>query len=264
MRLFLHLAFNGSSYRGWQWQPGVMSVQETLEQELERIFKQKLTVFGCGRTDAGVHASQYFAHINLEAAPEFDLKFRLNKMLPADIVIFEVLEMADDQHARFDATLRTYDYYIHLQKDPFLQPYSSFYEIPAPDFGSMQQAAALIPSFLDFKAVCKRPQVHNHTLCQVTRAELMVNPAQTRLRFTITANRFLKGMIRILVHHLLQIGAGKMTVAEFEALLFWAEEQPRQRYAFPNGLYLSRVEYPYLKLKPREGMQDFLRKGLGD
>ena len=128
MIYFLHIAYDGSQYRGWQYQPDVTSVQEVIEEKMKKIFKKNITVFGCGRTDAEVHASQYILHIELSEPLDFDLKFRLNKNLPDDISVYDVLPMQDDQHARYDAISRSYDYYIHLYKDPLLSKYSSYYD----------------------------------------------------------------------------------------------------------------------------------------
>ena len=129
MRYFIHLGYDGSNYRGWQRQKMPRNtVQEVIEQALSRIFKKIVTVYGCGRTDAGVHASQYILQVNLDEAPEFDFKFRLNKNLPNDISIFEIFEVGIKQHCRYDAVSRTYDYFIHWEKNAILHRYSSFYE----------------------------------------------------------------------------------------------------------------------------------------
>ncbi|MBL4706436.1 MAG: tRNA pseudouridine(38-40) synthase TruA [Flavobacteriales bacterium] len=248
MRYFLHIGYDGSNYRGWQYQADTPSVQETIEKKLHAIFKTEVAVVGCGRTDAGVHASQYMLHITIETPFDFDLKFRLNKHLPNDIVVHDLFEMERKQHARFDATSRTYDYFIHLRKDPFLSKYSSFYELEGLDFKTMKKAAALISLYTDFKAVCKQPDLHKTTICKVTYAQLYVDTSQQRLRFTITANRFLRGMVRLLVAYLLKIGTGEMTIVEFEQVLGTQLMTINKQPAFPNGLYLSKVEYPYLNV----------------
>ena len=264
MKYFLHIGYDGSKYRGWQCQPDVPSVQETIEQKLKCIFKVNISVFGCGRTDAGVHASQYMLHINIAEPFDFDLKFLLNKHLPDEIVVYDVFEMERKQHARYDAVSRTYDYFIHLYKDPVLSNYSSFYELEDLDFDAMKKAAALLPLYEDFKAICKQPDIYNHTLCKVTNAKLYVDSNQQRMRFTITANRFLRGMVRLCVSFLLKIGTGKMSLDEFEHILANQLEVPDKRPAFPNGLYLARVEYPYLKVATRTNFCSFLKTGLED
>ena len=244
MRYFIHLAYDGSNYRGWQRQTSTRkTVQEVIERVLFKLFKKAITVYGCGRTDAGVHASQYVLHINLEEAPLFDLKFRLNKNLPDEIVVFDIIEVKENQHSRYHASARTYDYFIHWKKDPVLFRHSSFYEELVVDFDLMRKAVVLISKTKDFKPLCKQPDLYKNTLCQITNCELFVNEEQGRLRFSITSNRFLRGMIRYCVFFLLQVGSGIITLEEFEQILkqekLWLQKRP----AFPNGLFLSKVEY---------------------
>jgi len=262
MKYFLHIGYNGTNYSGWQWQPNVKSVQGTIEAKLKAIFKYDIKTIGCGRTDAGVHASQYVLHIVLKDELDFDLVFRLNKHLPKDITIYEVIEAKEKQHARFDATARTYDYFIHLYNDPILSNYSSIYELVDLDFEAMQQAASLLPSFSDFKMVCKQPDLYDHTICKVTHAKLYVNKEQERLRFTITANRFLRGMIRLTMFFILEIGQGKMTLDQFSRIFSGEEEFKDKIPVYGAGLYLSKIEYPYLDLKETQNMCQFLKSGL--
>src|SRR6187549_1956414 len=127
LRYFFHIGYNGFQYRGWQRQPNIPNIQEVLENAISKILKVETTIMGCGRTDSQVHASQFFFHLDVMEPWDFDLLFRLNKVLPSDIAIFEIIPMADNQHARFDANLRTYDYFIHTYKDPFLSQLSSLY-----------------------------------------------------------------------------------------------------------------------------------------
>lgn len=263
MRYFIHLGFDGSSYRGWQRQKNTPNtVQEIVEQTLSRIFKKAVSAYGCGRTDAGVHASQYVIQINLNEAPEFDLKFRLNKSLPDDIAIFEINEVNEGQHCRYDAVARTYDYFIHWNKDPVLMRYSSFYEDLILDFDLMRKAAALILGTRDFKPLCKQPDSYNNSLCQISKCELFVNEEQGRLRFTITSNRFLQGMVRICVFFLLEVGSGEMTLKEFGEILNQEKDLKEKLPAHPNGLFLSRVEYPFLVLNDSHNLIRMLRVGL--
>jgi len=263
MRYFLHLGFDGSSYSGWQKQKNTLNtIQEVIEQALFQLFKKVVTVYGCGRTDAGVHASQYVIHINLDEAPVFDLKFRLNKNLPDNIAVFEIIEVNEQQHCRYAAVARTYDYFIHWKKDPVLFCHSSFYEHLVLDFDLMRKAAALILRTKDFRPLCKRPDLYNHTLCQISKCELFVNEEQGRLRFTITSNRFLRGMVRYCVFFLLEVGSGKMTLDEFKQILSQENILVRKRPAYPNGLFLSRVEYPFLELNDSHHLIRMLKVGL--
>jgi len=261
---FLHIAYEGTKFRGWQRQPNVRSVQETIEETLKKIFARDITVYGCGRTDAGVHASQYYLHIHLTEEYDFDLKFRINKNLPDEIVVYDVIKMEDKQHCRYDAIARTYDYFIHLEKNPVLVRYSSFYEIKDLDIPAMQMAAALIQNYDDFRAICKQPDFHKHTRCNVSHSKLFVSDDAKRLRFTITANRFLRGMVRLCIYYLLEVGEGRMTVEAFEQTLANKIVIDSMRPSFPNGLFLSKVVYPYLSLPPRENICSLLKQGLKD
>ncbi len=263
MRYFIHLGFDGSDVSGWQRQNNTPNtVQEVIEKVLFRIFKSRISIYGCGRTDAGVHASQYVMQINLDEAPLFDLKFRMNKNLPSGIAVFEVLEVDKNQHCRHDAVARTYDYFIHLNKNPVLFHFSSHYEDLKLDFVLMKAATELIFNTTDFRALCKKPDLYDNTLCQISNCELIVNEELGRLRFTITSNRFLRGMIRICIFFLLEVGKGEMTLDEFRAILNQEKEFKEKWPANPNGLFLSKVEYPYLVLNDSHNLINTLRIGL--
>lgn len=263
MRYFIHLGYNGSNYSGWQRQKSTQNtIQEIIEQTLFRLFKEPVSVYGCGRTDAGVHASQYVIQINLDQAPAFDLKFRLNKNLPDDIAVFEIFEVNQDQHCRYDAVTRTYDYFIHWKKNPGLIHYSSLYDNLELDFDLMKQVTGLILKTKDFKALCKQPDLYNNTICDISNCELFVNEEHGRLRFTITSDRFLRGMIRICIFYLLEVGSGKMTLDEFSAILKQEKEMKEKKPALPNGLFLSKVEYPFLKLNDSHTLVQMLKLGL--
>ena len=263
MRYFIHLGFDGSSYSGWQRQKNTRNtVQEVVEQTLSRLFKKKVSAYGCGRTDAGVHASQYVIQIDLIEVPTFDLKFRMNKNLPDSIAVFEIIAVNENQHCRHDAVTRTYDYFMHWNKNPVLFHYSSLYEDLTLDFGLMRKAAALILETRDFKQLCKQPDSYDNTLCQISNCELFVNEEEGRLRFTITSNRFLRGMVRICIFFLLEVGSGEMTLEEFKEILNQEKDLKEKWPAHPNGLFLSKVEYPFLKLNDSHNLVRMLSVGL--
>ncbi len=262
MRYFLHVAFDGSKYRGWQRQSNVITVQEVIEDKLKRIFKKKITVYGCGRTDTGVHASQYPLHINIDVPFEFDLKFIINKHLPEGIVVYDIIEVEPTQHARYDAKWRTYDYFIHLYEDPILCKYSSYYNLENLDLDAMSAAASILPLYQNYRAFCKRPDLHNHTHCDVKFAQLYFSQDQKRIRFCITANRFLRGMIRITVTFLLKVGTGEISVNAFEKILANQVNIHSKEPALPNGLYLSKVEYPFLTLPYKNDITSLLKADL--
>jgi tRNA pseudouridine38-40 synthase len=251
MRYFFHIGYLGASYRGWQRQPKARNVQEVIENALGQILKTETVITGCGRTDAGVHASQFFFHVDIRNPWDFDLLFRTNKVLPDDIAVFEIIPLAGEPHARFDATSRTYDYFIHTYKDPFLSNLSSFYPERNLDLEKMKRAAALLPRYSDYAALCKSPASYRTTLCHVTSAAIFADSNGDKLRFRISANRFLSKMIRAIVGKLLNVGRHEMTVDEFETYLQGSRPPGEIEPAHPQGLYLSKVTYPFLDLAPR-------------
>lgn len=248
MRYFFHIAYHGTNYSGWQKHPGVLSVQEVLETALGRLLKVPVSIVGCGRTDAQVHASQFFFHADIETEWDFDLLFRLNKILPDDIAVFDIIPMQGLPHARFDAIQRSYDYFIHTYKDPFLSGFSSLYPEPNLDLDKMKAAIALLPLYNDYRAFCKMPDRIDHTICNVSSAALFADGDCNRIRFSISSNRFLSKMVRIIVGRLLDIGRGDMSVDEFESHLISKETPKIIIPAYPQGLYLTKVTYPYLDL----------------
>ena len=250
MRYFIHLSYRGTNYRGWQTQTEkIPTVQIIIEKALSSIFKTAIYVIGCGRTDAEVHASQYFAHFDTETKWDFDLIFRLNKVLPNDISVHDIISVEKRQHARFDARRRSYDYFIHTVKNSFLNHFSTMlYEEDKLDIELMSKAVNLIKQQKDFAAFCITPDAHKSTECLIFNVELYTNQDNTKIRFHIEANHFLRGMIRILVGYLLNIGTKKITMDYFESLFISKQTPKRFDVAPPQGLFLTKVEYPFLKL----------------
>lgn len=250
MRYFFHIGYHGRRYNGWQKHAGVLGVQEVIENALSRLLKAPTAIVGCGRTDTGVHAGQFFFHTDVAQEWDFDLFFRLNKLLPDDIAIFDIIPMQGQPHARFDAVRRTYDYYIHTYKDPFLSGFSSLYPERNLNLDEMKAAVALLPQYTDYRAFCKSPDRIEHTLCYVTDACLFADANGDKLRFHISANRYLSKMIRIIIGRLLEIGRGELGVDEFEYHLANKITPKSIIPAHPQGLYLSKVTYPYLDIEP--------------
>lgn len=248
LRYFLHIGFNGNKFRGWQKLPGIISVQQVIEKTLSQVLKVPTTIVGCGRTDAQVHACQFFFHFDSDVELDFDLLFRMNKCLPHEIVVYDVMLMQGLPHARFDAIRRSYDYFIHTRKDPYLTGLSSYYLMHEPDLVRMKEAAGLLTQFDDFGCFCKSPLKYEHTICRVAESQLFTNLEKTRIRFHITSNRFLAGMIRIIMGKLLEIGNGELSVHEFEHYLREKETPKTIIPVYAQGLYLSKVTYPYLDL----------------
>lgn len=250
MRYFFHIAYRGNNYSGWQRHKNANTVQQIIEEALGQILKYPVAINGCGRTDAGVNASQYFFHVDILKEWNFDLKFRLNRLLPEDIAVFDIIAMQGLPHARFDATKRTYNYFIHTEKDPFLSGISSFYQLSHLDFDNMNRAVALLTKYNDYRAFCTTPDKNEHTICYVSQAQLFTDLSSKRIRFQVSSNRFLSKMIRIITGKLLKIGTGKLSVDEFESYLITKETPKTLDPAYPQGLYLSKIIYPYLDLEP--------------
>jgi len=250
MKYFIHLAYNGSNYSGWQRQKNVISIQEILEDTLTKMLGYQVLCTGCGRTDKGVHASQYICHIFIKEALTYDPVFRLNKMLPNDIVIYELIPVADRAQAQYDVVDRTYTYHIRGQESPFFHQLSALCAVEQLDIKRMEQATTMLIGRQDFKSFCKKPDVYKHTFCDVQEATLTLNSPQ-HLQFSITANRFIRGMVRLVVGNLLAIGTGALSLELFENALKTQTALPYFRMAYPQGLYLSKVRYIYLELPSR-------------
>jgi tRNA pseudouridine38-40 synthase len=262
LRYFFHIGYLGTNYSGWQKHPDGLSVQQVLEEALSRIIKTPMYITGCGRTDAQVHASQFFFHTDLHVPWDFDLLFRLNKLLPNDIALFDIVPMEGHSHARFDAIERSYDYFIHTHKDPFLSGFSAFYAVKDWDINEMQRAANLLLKYNDYHAFCKMPDRNNNTICNVTSAQVYSNARGDRLRLSISANRFLGRMVRIITGKLIDIGTGTLTVDKFEHYLINPQETQLIKPAYPQGLYLSKIRYPYLNIPSSSDFVKILKEGL--
>lgn len=254
MRYFFHIAYQGTHYRGWQRQPNTISVQEVLENALSKVLRQRIVCIGCGRTDAEVHARQYFFHIEVEEPWSLDLVFVLNKTLPNDIVVYDIIPASREQHAQWSAHQRTYDYFLHTHPNPFLAQNSTYWETGTVDLAAMQAAADILPKYSDFRAFCKTPNRHKSTICRVDHAQWFTSEDATQFRFTISASRFLRGMIRIIVAKMLEVGTGSLSVGAFEAELAARKDAVQVSFAPPQGLYLSQVVYPFLEVEARRGL----------
>jgi len=246
LRYFPQLSYKGTHYCGWQRQANVPSVQATIEDNLSKMLHQTTTIHGCGRTDAGVHAKQYFAHFDWDEKIDFDFIFRINKMLPKDIAIHQLLKIGGRANAQLDANGRTYEYHFHFEKNPFLSEVSTFYQCGHINVAAMQEALPIIQQQKDFRTMCLQPDSHNHTLCEIYDVQLLVDESQKKMLFRITANRFLRSMIRLLAARLLDIGIGKMQVKDLQSCFETGKRPPFHKAALPQGLYLAKVSYPFL------------------
>lgn len=239
----LELAYCGTAYAGWQRQPNAVSVEETIDGALSTILGTEIKLVGCGRTDAGVHASDYVAHFDFDGELPPRFVGRLNRYLPVDIAIYGISEVPMELHARFSATGRSYRYRISPRKDPF-RPNTVAW-IPAYgdlDHELMREAAALIPEYGEFATFCKTNNDAFTMRCTVTESEWSFQPDKWEYR--ISANRFLRGMVRLIVGMCLQVGSGKLSIERLREALDRQERLPRPLSAPAAGLFLTAVRYP--------------------
>ena len=218
MRYFIHFCYDGTNYHGWQVQPNGSSVQAELQSALSTLLRKPIEVVGAGRTDAGVHARKMVAHFDVnEPLDEHQIAYRLNRILPGDIAVEKVEEVNGDMHARFSAKSRTYHYYIHTKKAPFRRAYSLeiHYDL---DFDAMNKAAAFLLTQNDFASFCKTGADVKTTICQVTHAEWH-QTSPTIWYFEITANRFLRNMVRAVVGTLIDVGRHRINYDEFKQIV---------------------------------------------
>ena len=242
MRYFVTLSYDGTRYHGWQIQPNGDSIQERLQGALSTLLRAEIGVTGAGRTDAGVHARMMVAHFDYDG--ELDGKqlcYKLNRLLPYDIAIQKVEQVADDLHARFSATSRTYHYYVHTQKDPFCRAYSCELHYPL-DFDKMNEAAGMLLNYEDFGAFCKSGADVKTTLCQVTAAKWHQTSASSWY-FEITANRFLRNMVRAVVGTLVDVGRGKLSLEEFQKVVEGKRRTEAGESMPGNALFLEDIRY---------------------
>jgi tRNA pseudouridine38-40 synthase len=242
-RYFIELAYHGSAYHGWQRQPNAISVQQVLEEALSRLKRKNISLVGAGRTDTGVHARQMFAHFDLaeEIVNPQELVFLLNGFLKDDIAIRSIRRVQPDAHARFDATARDYEYHISTAKDPFNAPLH-YYLKNSPDIELMNQAAKILLLHEDFQCFSRSNTDVKTFLCTIKNANWQQEGSS--LIFFISANRFLRNMVRAIVGTLLEVGYKKREVKDIE-MVIKSKDRGEAGFSAPaQGLYLSRIEYP--------------------
>lgn len=242
MRYFIKLAYNGKDYFGWQKQPKQISVQEVLEHAMSTLLRSKIDIMGAGRTDTGVHAKTMFAHFDFEGdLNQKDFVHRMNSFLPKDIVIYDIFKMQSDAHARFDATDRTYHYFVQIGKDAFNYDYAWQIKFEL-DLDKMNEAAQNLLGTRDFSSFAKlHTDVKTH-ICTVKFAEWV--RCGNELKFTITADRFLRNMVRAIVGTLVDVGKGKISLDEFNKIIDQKDRSFASGSAPAQGLYLVDVVYP--------------------
>lgn len=245
-RYFIQLSYNGTAYHGWQIQENTYrTVQQVLNEMLSRLLNEPIVITGCGRTDTGVHASEYFAHFD-STIEDLEINqhkwiFKFNFALPADIAIQKIISVKEKSNARFDAISRTYQYIINKKKDPFQIDMSCFLYGPL-NIEEMNKATKILFDHIDFSAFAKTNTQNLSNNCKIYKAEW--KEENDSLIFTISANRFLRNMVRAIVGTLLNVGKGKISIEQFNEII---ESKTRSKAGFSAhacGLYLTKVEYP--------------------
>ena len=248
-RYFIEIAYNGTAYHGWQIQKNALSVQEFVNKVLSTLCRQDIETLGCGRTDTGVHARQLFAHVDIPADidvlnPQFLLS--MNSMLPFDIMVKRFIKVAPDAHARFDATMRSYQYHIHFIKDPFLHNLSWLLR-DKPELALMNQAAAILMEYQDFSCFSKSNTKTLTNNCLIKRAEWV--KTENGIAFHISADRFLRNMVRAIVGTLIRVGKKEMEVEDIRKVIDSKNRSVAGESVAACGLYLTEVIYPYLSVE---------------
>lgn len=267
-RWVMHLSYFGNKYSGWQVQPNSTTVQGIINDALKKLLRHPIASMGCGRTDTGVHAKQFYMHFDSDAITDVEnFLFRLNCVLPEDIAVHEIFRAAHNTNTRFDALSRTYEYFIHFHKNAFLDKYSLFQGFYPIDWKKIAAATATLQQVKDFTSLCLPSEDFKTNICYLSHAswdvidspEKVLKPYSENcfyaplesltkqhfgVRFTVTSNRFLRGMVRTIVGTLLMVGKNKISVEEFDETVRNQAKFRLQLSAPPRGLYLSKVKYP--------------------
>jgi tRNA pseudouridine38-40 synthase len=248
MRYFMNISYDGTNFYGWQKQGNSENtIQSCIDNCLTMLLKHNVNSMGCGRTDSGVHAKQFYLHFDTDHRIDTsDLVYHVNRILPRSIVVHQLFEVNDDLHARFDALERSYVYRIKLVKDPFdFHHHYYTYKEPVFDLSKLNDLAHLILSASDFKSFCKTHSANKTNICHITRSEWIYDSHQMCYEYHITANRFLRGMIRLLVGGMLNVLRNRVTLESFRASLF--EQNPLESpwSIDGNGLILYGIKYPF-------------------
>ncbi len=243
LRYFIELAYKGTNYHGWQVQPNAITVQELIHKAFSTIFRCEIEAVGAGRTDSGVHAEQQFAHMDLEN--EFNVEetiYKVNAILPDDVVIYNILKTVDNAHSRFNAISRSYEYRIFLGRNPFLTKTTWQLNNKKLNIVKMNEAASILLSYTNFKCFSRSNSDVKTYDCKITRAEWIQH--KEMLIFYISANRFLRNMVRAIVGTLLDVATLKTSIEEFKQIIESKDRSNAGPSAPPQGLFLTRITYP--------------------
>ena len=240
-RYFLEIAYKGTAYSGFQAQDNANTIQAEVEKAFAVLQKEKVSMTGSSRTDAGVHAQQNFFHFDFYGIINPHFIYKINAILPSDIVVKSLKKVEDNAHCRFDAVSREYEYHIYRQKDPFLQDRAYYFPFKL-DIEKLHDAAALIKEYNDFSSFSKRNTQVKTFNCNIIESKWLVN--DNYLIYNVKANRFLRGMVRALTATMLQVGRNKITIKEFGEIIEY-QDCTKATFATPShGLFLKKIEYP--------------------
>lgn len=243
MRFAIQLSYKGTNYFGWQRQPKQVSVQGSIEENLSKVFQQDIQIVGCGRTDTGVHAHDYYAHVDLPDGTDPEkLMYKLNRMLPLDIALHRMFQVSDEWHARFLANERSYRYFVHQKKNAFLNE-TSWYVAKDFDLDKMNEACQYLIGKKDFTSLSKLHTDVKTNICDVRSAK-WVHIEDDKYYFEIVADRFLRNMVRATVGTLMDVGLGKLQPQDMERILNALDRGSASISVPPQGLFLWEISYP--------------------
>jgi len=245
-RYFIRLSYSGTAYNGWQNQPhsGTITIQSVIENALCTYLRQKIDLTGCGRTDTGVHAKDYYAHFDIDTLHNIQtLVFRLNKLLPNDIAIHDIVQVATDAHARFDAISRSYEYHLHTEKSPF-DVLSFYYTYEKPNIDVLNNVAQIMLDYNDFTTFCKFHTDVKTMQCRITESRWEQNGSN--YIYKVTSDRFLRGMIRLIVGACLQVSRGKLSIDDVKMAMSDKRRTGNDWSVPATGLFLCDIKYPFL------------------
>jgi len=244
LRYFIVFSYNGESFFGFQKQPKEVSVQQTLENAISVLLHEKINIIGAGRTDTGVHAKKMYAHFDTHQKLDDNIIFRLNSFLPKSISIYEIFQVKSDLHARFSATFRSYEYYVSLEKNPF--KYGLAWQLwrKKLDIDKMNKACEILFEYKDFSSFAKLHSDNKTNFCEIKKA--FWKECDNELIFTISADRFLRGMVRAIVGTMVDIGTGKTSLEELHRIIRDKNRNSAGSSAPAHGLFLVDVGYDFL------------------
>jgi tRNA pseudouridine38-40 synthase len=247
MRYFLELAYNGTRYCGYQEQPNGVTVQAVIQQALQVLLRVPTKIVGCGRTDSGVHALQYYVHFDTNQELSNNFVHKLNSVIGKDIVFYQIIKVDKEAHTRFDARSRSYQYVIDLRQNPFQQETAYYCRYAKDiDFEKMQAAAQLLLEYEDFTTFCKSRTETKTKLCDLRHSEWTLDESKQQLIYNVTSNRFLRGMIRLIVGMCLNVGKGKSSIEEVKTALENKKILVHALSAPAHGLYLMDIKYDFI------------------